>query len=375
MATTSLAQNDPRWENTVLGFGQSDQTIGKFGCLLTSMAIIGNYYGGNETPASLNEKMKAQKAFQGPWVKAFKINKAFPNVNYQKHITTNNQPAPMDEIDAALQAGSLVAVNVDYSPAAGVQGHWVVVHQKQGDDYAIWDPYNNPDAPDTLVGRYGFSGTPSQIVQEAIVFGPGSLPETPPADEPDKTPAPKQPRSVPQAKKAPSTSSAAEFYVKPTTNGLTMRSQPMVHPTNLMKYLSNSDKLLVLEDEAAARPKIGEMQQWLHVRDVEGDEGYVAAWYVTAVDDPAMGPFPTYAANLPSTPSKLIVKVNASSLSFRTAPRIASNTLISYLKRGTELQVVEEGGAAKIGQSGQWLQVKATNGKVGYVAAWLVVQK
>jgi hypothetical protein len=47
---TELHQNDPRWENNKLGFNSSI-TIHQCGCLLTSAAMIINYYGGNEDPA------------------------------------------------------------------------------------------------------------------------------------------------------------------------------------------------------------------------------------------------------------------------------------------------------------------------------------
>ncbi|MCI0398491.1 MAG: hypothetical protein L0332_00140 [Chloroflexi bacterium] len=35
--------------------------------------------------------------------------------------------------------------------------------------------------------------------------------------------------------------------------------------------------------------KIGRQNQWLHVRDIEGNQGYVAAWLVTPSDTPALG--------------------------------------------------------------------------------------
>jgi hypothetical protein len=43
--------------------------------------------------------------------------------------------------------------------------------------------------------------------------------------------------------------------------------------------------MVVLEDPAFAEPKIGQMGEWLHVRDVTGAEGYVAAWYTVKRPD------------------------------------------------------------------------------------------
>ena len=79
MAGIPLYQNDPRWEKSIMGFGKTE-TIGNLGCLVTSLTMVGNYFGGNETVSSFNEKMKQNSGFQGPWVKAFQISAVFPNV-------------------------------------------------------------------------------------------------------------------------------------------------------------------------------------------------------------------------------------------------------------------------------------------------------
>ena len=378
MASTQLYQNDPRWINKIMGNGRTE-TIGNLGCLVTSLTMIGNYFGGNETVASFNDKMKQNDGFQGAWVRAFRINAVFPNVSYQKRIQCDNQDAPLDELDAALAGGSLATVRVDYSPAAGIQSHWVVVHQKDGNDYQIWDPYNNPSEPDTLVGRYGFAGTAAQIIQEMIFFGTGTLKEPSAA-----APTPKPTTSNKPAPSSSTTSTAApaadsddsdKLIISPTVNGLTLRDQPKISGSKVLKYLPQSSKLVVLDDAASATTKIGKRNNWFHVREIEGKEGYVAAWYVTAVSDPALGSHKTSQANQPSSPSKLVVKTSASSVSLRTEPRVASSTLITYLPFGTELLVIEgDAAASKIGQKDQWLNVQTVTGRKGYIAAWLVTK-
>lgn len=372
MAGTPLFQNDPRWENSLMGFGKTE-TIGKLGCLVTSLTMVGNHFGGNETVSSFNEKMKQNNGFQGPWVKAFQISAVFPNVKYQKRIECDNQDAPLDEIDAALAGGSLAVVRVDYSPAAGIQSHWVVLHKKDGSDYQMWDPFNSPEKPPSLVGRFGFAGTAAQIIQEVIFFGKGDLAEPKPAKPSGSSkPAPKPETAVPPTATLQDDSDA--LILSPTVNGLSMRDQPKISGSNVLKYLPQSSKLVVLEDDAAtARAKIGKRNNWFHVRDIEGKEGYVAAWYVTAVADPALGAHKTSQANQPSAPSKLVVKTSGSSITLRTEPRIDKSTFIIYLPFGTELLVLEgEAAASKIGQKDQWLHVQTVSGRQGYVAAWFV---
>ncbi len=372
MAFTQLYQNDPRWENTIMGFGKTE-TIGKLGCLLTSMTMVGNYFGGNETVASFNEKMKQKDGFQGPWVRTFRISSVFPNVSFQKRIECDNQDAPLDEIDAALAGGSLPVVRVDYSPAAGIQGHWVVLRKRDGDDYQMWDPYNSPEKPPTLVGRFGFAGTAEKIIQEIIFFGSSELKEPKASKTTSSKPAPKTSTST--ATTAAATEETDALIIAPTVNGLTLRDQPRISGSNVLKYLPQSSKLMVLDDAEKAKTKIGKRNNWFHVREIEGKEGYVAAWYVTAVSDPALGSHKTSQANKPSAPTKLVVKTSASSVSLRTEPRVASSTLITYLSFGTELLVIESGDAAsKVGQKDQWLNVQTVTGRKGFVAAWFVTK-
>ena len=375
MAFTQLYQNDPRWENKIMGFGKTE-TIGKLGCLLTSMTMVGNHFGGNETVASFNDKMKQNDGFQGAWVRAFRISAVFPNVSYQKRIECDNQDAPLDEIDAALAGGSLPVVRVDYSPAAGIQGHWVVLTKRDGDDYQMWDPFNSPEKPPTLVGRFGFAGSAEKIIQEIIFFGSGELKE-PKADKTTSSkPAPKTiATQTAAAVPSPTTEETDSLIIAPTVNGLTLRDQPRISGSNVLKYLPQSSKLVVLDDAAKAKTKVGKRNNWFHVREIEGKEGYVAAWYVTAVSDPALGSHKTSQANEPSSPTKLVVKTSASSVSLRTEPRVASSTLITYLPFGTELLVIESGAAtSKIGQKDQWLNVQTVTGRKGFVAAWFVTK-
>ena len=360
--TQELYQNDPRWKDTVLGHGAAE-TIGMYGCLLTSLAMVANHFGGNETVATFNDKMKQNNGFMNQWIKPALISAVYPNVKYQKRVQCENQPAPLTEIDAGLAAGSLVVVMIDRSPSAGIQGHWIVLHAKVGDDdYAIWDPWNTPGAAKTLHGRYGH-GAPADIIQDVIWFGGGTL-KLPQATEEDKPSAP-APAAKPKVK---------ADVVTPNVDGLKMRSQPQIAAGNIVKQLSRSNKLKILEE--ADKAKVGQDGQWLHVRDIEGDEGYVAAWYVTPTDDPFLGVVKKdeeEAGEKPTPPSKLVVKTTSEGVAFRTQPRIGDDTLIERLPLASELVVTGAGAEGKIGTHGEWLQVQDLDGDKGYVAAWYVV--
>src|SRR5919108_286271 len=52
--TQNLYQNDEKWQNVKLG--NSSITIGKWGCLLTSVTMMLNGIGHKETPETVKEK-------------------------------------------------------------------------------------------------------------------------------------------------------------------------------------------------------------------------------------------------------------------------------------------------------------------------------
>ncbi len=72
---------------------------------------------------------------------------------------------------------------------------------------------------------------------------------------------------------------SGKVIVRTTTNGLAFRKLPVVTHSTLIKRLALQSELLLVDAEDQS--KIGEVGEWLHVQDVTGQEGWVAAWYVT----------------------------------------------------------------------------------------------
>lgn len=158
-------------------------------------------------------------------------------------------------------------------------------------------------------------------------------------------------------------------------DGLALRSQTEISDATLIKREPLNAQLLVLEDHAQALAKIGVTGQWLQVKDIEGDQGFVAAWYVAQTPSHALGVAP--APQAPPAPSKLVVRPTTDNLALRKQPVIADATLITRCPLWTEFLVLEpvSQGLAKIGQTGQWLNVATIDGQQGYVAAWYVSQR
>lgn len=173
----------------------------------------------------------------------------------------------------------------------------------------------------------------------------------------------KRPKEVTEAVKPPVTAPTETILVIPTIE-VKLRQQP-VSGTEL-KIVAKTAALTVLETATATHAKLGKQGQWLHVQDETGTKGYVAAWLVqeTAVTEPSPPP----AAAL------FKVQVTTEQLSFRSEPRVANDTLIRYLTANTTLDVTDADGRNKLGKDGQWLKVRAKDGKEGYVAAWFVAE-
>jgi hypothetical protein len=347
-----LSQNDPVWKSKRLGFDNSN-TIGKWGCLLTCLAMVANRYGYDETPLSLNDKLKAlgpNVGFMGALVIPASLPRVLPRLRFRNYIECHNSPAPLADIDASLAAEMPVIVEVDYSPAPGLQNHWVVLYQKSAGDYLIRDPWPNPsDSTDIpLSVRFGFAGSSSSIIQAALWFeGPTA---TAPVDN----------------------GGSVTMQVVTIEDGLALRQQPFIGPDNLIDRLPVGAQLGVLDAEAEARSKIGVVNQWLHVRDPQGNVGYVAAWFVSLPGQPSpQPPGPTPGTN-GQTSGNLIVQATVDGLALRTQPVIADNTLMKRLPFDSDFLVLEDAPAAtqKLGKVGEWLNVQDVEGDRGFAAAW-----
>ena len=70
----------------------------------------------------------------------------------------------------------------------------------------------------------------------------------------------------------------ADAIVRTRVDQLALRRNPWISGATLILRLPLQSELILLDP--AEMEKVGKIGQWLHVRDVNGTEGYVAAWYV-----------------------------------------------------------------------------------------------
>lgn len=364
--TKNLYQNDDTWKNTPLG--NSSQTIGSWGCLLTSVTMMLNGIGYNETPVTVNDKMKKAGGFQGALFIPSVLPYVWGNCAYRDMQPCETTPPPLAQIDAAVAAGKPVILQVDWNKQAGIQTHFVLIKQKKGDDYVIYDPYKySGDGPDNevlLTQRYKFNGAKLATEISAVLWFENYSIAAP---EP------------PKVEKVAVPADAIKIYN--TIDDLALRAEPST-TGYLWKRLLKSTELTVLEPKAQALSKIGVQSQWIQVQDPKGDQGFVAAWYVS--DDKnasaATAPAPTPTAGSAPTPGPAPVPAGAialfptEELSFRSQPIISADTLIRRIAPTEQLISLESADQtkAKVGVVNQWLKVQDAFKKEGYVAAWYV---
>ncbi len=126
---------------------------------------------------------------------------------------------------------------------------------------------------------------------------------------------------------------------------------------SLLGAIESTQALVVLGDSSNARSKIGRQGEWLQVQTADGRQGFVAAWLVRTTGQAA-------------PPGGLVV-YPLFLLNVRARPEEDAN-ILTVVTPEDKLQVLgePETARAKVGQEGQWLNVRTANGFTGYAAAW-----
>ncbi|MBL8102465.1 MAG: C39 family peptidase [Anaerolineales bacterium] len=371
--TKNLYQNDDAWKKSSLG--HSSETIGGWGCLLTSATMMLNGIGYNETPLTVNEKMKNAGGFQGAFFIPSVLPYIWPNCAYRDVQPCETFPAPIAQIDAAVAQGKPVILQVDWNKQAGIQTHFVLVKERKGDDYVIYDPYKySGDAPDKevlLTARYKYNGAKLASEISAVIWFDAYSTTPPEPPKVTKVPVP-----------------AEKYIVYAAEDDLSLRAEPSV-TGYLWKRMLAGTELISLEPKTQVKAKLGITGQWIQVQDPKGDQGYVAAWYVSeqkgkpassssvpaASPSAAPAPRPAGATSAPApVPPGALALYPTEELSLRSKPIISPETLIRKVPVTEQLVSLEPANQMipKVGVQNQWIKVRDQNKREGYVAAWYV---
>lgn len=388
------SQRDPRWQATKLGF-DTRLTIGSDGCALTCLAMLATGFGHPETPDTLNKKLiklGPGKGYIGPLMVWAGLTRLYPRIGIKElYVCSHTKPVPFKRIDSLLSNGQAVLVEIDSSLALGEQSHWVLLIKKLAEDYLMLDPWalkgDGNGVP--ILEKYGFGRTLEQVITAVAFY---ECWET--------------------INNLPLTTGIPGLYIrvlKSVTSGLLLRVQPNATASKITAEIASAP-LLVLDDKNETLSNIGVTDRWIKVRDPQGFEGYVAAWYVEMFEEilppvePQPQPIPETPLVVPPPvlvepqpqgdqppetkpepepqpepqPGPLTVYVSAgvgdSGLRLRSQPNLTSS-VVAILKASEPLLVLEDGTSAKskVGVSNQWLNVRNGSGLTGYCAAWFVV--
>ena len=403
------SQQDPQWKNNKINGGPD--TIGYIGCAMTCVAMYSSGWGFTETPGTLNQKLTASGGYVDEAIVWGAISKYYPKIKSTGLTLCMNKDAPISQISASLASGQPVIVEVDFSPAAGLQTHWVLLYANQGNDYLILDPWPYPSDTQevTLMSRFS-QGQPLQRTIKAVAWyqysasTPAPAP-TPPSSTGGSTPT-NPPTTTPIPAPVPVVTDLVIQVIATATAGIKLHTQ--ASPDSIANYAELPGvPLNVIEAKAGAQAKIGQNGQWIYIQDPQGHQGFVAAWLVQqsaattpSTPTPTPQPAPTPSTPTPSTPTPpaptpdptsetppptgepqrlqvtVINSVGSSGLIVRQQPS-PGGSAVNVEKAGARLTVIEPADTAmpKIGKAGQWVAVKASNNQRGYVMAQYIKLK
>ncbi len=157
-----------------------------------------------------------------------------------------------------------------------------------------------------------------------------------------------------------------------TTDQVRLRARPTTASTQLA-WLRKGEPLTVLGAAAAAHAKVGQQGQWIQVQRADGMDGFVAAWYVQLQSPSPAPPEPTPEPAPEPTLTETLVVYATEALNVRKGTSTGTSRIAIALPH-EPLSVIgdRDAGLARLGDRGEWLQVRLPDGSKGYVAAWYV---
>ena len=168
MPVPALSQKDPRWASDKLG--TSTYTIGGYGCLVTDVAAICNYFGKVTDPGQLNRDLIRIGGYElGNLLTYDKITQLYPDITVDWPNFLKDTAVSEAGIDAVLESGRPVIAQVDLIPSTTIlDQHWVVIIGKDANGYIIADPIDGKIV--SFKSRYTkvlrtvvYNGTPQSV--------------------------------------------------------------------------------------------------------------------------------------------------------------------------------------------------------------------
>ena len=138
-------QGDPEWGSDTIG--SSNRTMSGAGCLITCVASAIYDLGIPVTPGEVNRRLTEVDGYQGADLIWYKINEAFPEIDYEYSRVFSSSRLEND-----LENGLLPIVNVKIN-GSGVS-HWLLVVGAKDREFLAFDPLN-PDKEPIRLTQHG----------------------------------------------------------------------------------------------------------------------------------------------------------------------------------------------------------------------------
>lgn len=178
---SGYAQTDPRWSGDKLGLS-TYWTMGMAGCLVTAGANVLRAFGHDITPGDLNRLATSEGLINanGDVVRHDWLAVLFPDVlRYVERRDWGNQPADLHYFDIRNDLNTEIILQIDDSPAAGMQTHFMrVVGWDGGIDVIVDDSW---DAVRKGVSKYGTRWNPDRAAKDIIYTADKYVKVQPPA--------------------------------------------------------------------------------------------------------------------------------------------------------------------------------------------------
>ena len=153
------------------------------------------------------------------------------------------------------------------------------------------------------------------------------------------------------------------LVLSPDVGYLNMRPEPSTARPPITQ-LDHGEVVISLEPDETTRAKLGQQDRWLHVRTLDGIEGYVYAWYLGIYREPTPG----------EAVSHLVVHSQVG-LNIRRGAGLHTD-VIWHVPDRSVLEVQEDAvhAGGKVGQD-QWIKVRSPSLHTGYVNGLYVQPK
>lgn len=146
--TVVYSQKDPRWSSDLLG--QTSDTMGSEGCLVTASAMALTNLGFQTSPKDLNQRLTQTKSYTD---KGWLIWDGIRRVTDGRAVATYYDKVDAPTIDACLTRGDYPMVQF-YLPNG--RSHWSMIVKHDGRGYHMRDPLRISNKP--LIFPAGIKG-------------------------------------------------------------------------------------------------------------------------------------------------------------------------------------------------------------------------